>query len=771
MILSVVGLYAANMVTDPSLESYTVGTVKTTDFQLGDWLFTASSGSGGRLEVVSTAQSGSKAIKLSRTSTSGDPAFGNWHTSDHSHQIPVVGGHRYVVRVWAMSPDGATMKFQVASFNDGTTNGGWLGDTIYADNLATQTKWTVYQMTYTAPSNALYAGLAVRVKNANTNLYIDSFSLEDVTAMTGNLYPDPSFDSFIAGNTYTTGSYIGMFNFFSTVAGNGALSVITPGQDGDTAIRLSRLTTSGDTGFGLQTTYIDPRIPVIAGHTYRVSFWARSDVSSDMQWTISSYPVTGSATYTNYTYTPSAAWTQYSGTYTALSDAVLWNIGFRSIAVRSVDIDNMSITDVTPSTLTGTVANSQTGSAISNATVSITPVSGGTTLSTTTNASGVYTFSGLSPADYNLTASASGYVTYSASAITVLGTVTKNVSVTSNADVWNINYSSFTSTTGLNLMNSASLYNSYLRLCTDYADGSSSTGSSAQAWTTNKYATSAGFITEFQFKIVNTTGSTADGFVFAVQNAGSSAYGWASGPSNSVCLRFDTFQNTGEPSNGYMAVYASSTGDLARVDLKSLGINIADGSLHTARIEYGSGFMNVYFDGTLRISKLPINISNYSAVDASGNSYLGFSAGTGGAAETNYIASWKFKSGYQMPAETPVFTPDGGSYATSKNVTVTCETTGAEIHYTTDGSTPTASSPVYSAPVSMSNGTLKAIAFAPGFTSSQIKTATYTLSGSVTNIGDVKSIANNTHVAFSGIVTGAFADGMVFVENENRTCG
>ncbi|MEN6581445.1 MAG: hypothetical protein ABFD54_03275, partial [Armatimonadota bacterium] len=61
--------------------------------------------------------------------------------------------------------------------------------------------------------------------------------------------------------------------------------------------------------------------------------------------------------------------------------------------------------------------------------------------------------------------------------------------------------------------------------------------------------------------------------------------------------------------------------------------------------------------------------------------------------------------------------------------------------------------------------------FAPGFTPSQIKTATYTLSESVTNIGDVKSIANNTHVAFSGIVTGAFADGMVFVENENRTCG
>ncbi len=43
----------------------------------------------------------------------------------------------------------------------------------------------------------------------------------------------------------------------------------------------------------------------------------------------------------------------------------------------------------------------------------------------------------------------------------------------------------------------------------------------------------------------------------------------------------------------------------------------------------------------------------------------------------------------------PVITPGTGSYYDSQTVTMTCESEGATIHYTTDGNTPTASSPVY----------------------------------------------------------------------------
>ncbi|MCE5199573.1 carboxypeptidase regulatory-like domain-containing protein, partial [bacterium] len=435
MALSGVCAYAANLVKDSSLESLTVGTTQTSGWQSGDWAFGLSPESGGSMEVVSDAHTGSKAVKLSRTSTAGDTAFGLWSTTDHYHMIPIVGGHRYVVRVWAKSPDAATLRFQVASFNNDATEAhpdGWIGDTVLYTNLSTQTKWTLYQMTYNAPANALYAGVSVRVINANTNLYIDDFSMEDTNAFAFNLFPDPSFDSFIAGNTYNaTEVFVGMFRFFATVAGNGSMSVITPGHDSDTAVRLTRATTAGDVGFGMQSKYIDPRIPVIGGHSYRVSFWVKSDVSSDMLWTISSYPATGAATHTNYTYTTSTTWAQFSGTYTALSDAALWNIGFRPNTVRSIDIDDVSVVDVTPSVFTGTVTNGLSGQPISGAAVKVSSAT--QTFTTTTDSNGVYTFNGIAAGMWNLSVSSNGYTAWHSASnpseydIALLGTITKDV--------------------------------------------------------------------------------------------------------------------------------------------------------------------------------------------------------------------------------------------------------------------------------------------------------------------------------------------------------
>lgn len=78
-------------------------------------------------------------------------------------------------------------------------------------------------------------------------------------------------------------------------------------------------------------------------------------------------------------------------------------------------------------------------------------------------------------------------------------------------------------------------------------------------------------------------------------------------------------------------------------------------------------------------------------------------------------------------AATPVFSPAGGNYTTLQTVAITCSTSGATIKYTTDGSTPNASSATYTAPISVSvNTTLKAYAFKPGMTDSPVASATYT---------------------------------------------
>jgi glucosylceramidase len=77
---------------------------------------------------------------------------------------------------------------------------------------------------------------------------------------------------------------------------------------------------------------------------------------------------------------------------------------------------------------------------------------------------------------------------------------------------------------------------------------------------------------------------------------------------------------------------------------------------------------------------------------------------------------------------TPAFSPASGTYTATQSVTITDATSGASIYYTTDGSTPTASSTPYSAPISVSaTTTIKAIAAASGYTNSSVATATYTI--------------------------------------------
>lgn len=63
----------------------------------------------------------------------------------------------------------------------------------------------------------------------------------------------------------------------------------------------------------------------------------------------------------------------------------------------------------------------------------------------------------------------------------------------------------------------------------------------------------------------------------------------------------------------------------------------------------------------------------------------------------------------------PVFIPRGATYGEPQEVTITCSTSGATIYYTLDGSIPTASSAVYTSPLTVSaSATIRAFATASG---------------------------------------------------------
>ena len=77
---------------------------------------------------------------------------------------------------------------------------------------------------------------------------------------------------------------------------------------------------------------------------------------------------------------------------------------------------------------------------------------------------------------------------------------------------------------------------------------------------------------------------------------------------------------------------------------------------------------------------------------------------------------------------TPTLTPGTGIYADSVVVTMACATADAQIRYTTNGTEPTATSTLYTAPITLTaNTTLKAKAFKANWTTSEMVTATYTI--------------------------------------------
>jgi hypothetical protein len=113
-------------------------------------------------------------------------------------------------------------------------------------------------------------------------------------------------------------------------------------------------------------------------------------------------------------------------------------------------------------------------------------------------------------------------------------------------------------------------------------------------------------------------------------------------------------------------------------------------------------------------------------------------------------------------AATPSFSPSGGTYTASQMVTISDTTTGANIYYTTDGTTPSASSTLYTGPVTVSQTeTLSAVAVASGFNNSGVAVAQYTIAQTV--LAPTFSVATGNYTAPQTVtITDATAGATIF---------
>ena len=210
-----------------------------------------------------------------------------------------------------------------------------------------------------------------------------------------------------------------------------------------------------------------------------------------------------------------------------------------------------------------------------------------------------------------------------------------------------------------------------------------------------------------------------------------------------VTFTFNT--DAGLTALGITKPAASAGTSLSTTDpytISGVSFSVTNGSGTATRVWNASGNTDLrIYNGSSLTFTAPSNITS---IVLSGTTVNGFTCGevgsfsagtwTGNAASVTLTATATEKINTitvtytsATTVSTPTFSPAGGTFATTQNVTINCSTDGASIYYTTDGTDPSTSSSLYSSAISVSSTTtIKAIATKSGMTNSDIASATYT---------------------------------------------
>jgi len=256
------------------------------------------------------------------------------------------------------------------------------------------------------------------------------------------------------------------------------------------------------------------------------------------------------------------------------------------------------------------------------------------------------------------------------------------------------------------------------------------------------------FTSDFSMQLTNPQG--ADGVTFTIQGVGPTALGCSGGglgygpdaPTNpdpcsgtpiaqSVAIKFDFYSNAGEGTDSTGLYQNGASPTMPATDMTSSGVNLLSNDAMSIHLTYdGTTLAMTVTDGVVNKTFSTSWTVNIPSIVGGNSAYVGFTGGTGGATSSQKILTWTFTSagGSTQTAATPGILPVAGTYTLPVSVTLSDTTTGAAIHYTTDGSTPTASSAVYGNPIALTGPTtVKAIAVANGFTNSAVASNAYAI--------------------------------------------
>ncbi|MFN3191759.1 MAG: tandem-95 repeat protein [Aureliella sp.] len=216
-----------------------------------------------------------------------------------------------------------------------------------------------------------------------------------------------------------------------------------------------------------------------------------------------------------------------------------------------------------------------------------------------------------------------------------------------------ISYPDFSDSTGLTLLDDAAIANGNTLRLTPAA--SSMEGA---AWHTDKQFVSVDWETSFDFNLNENTGNFggSDGFTFVIQNhaptylaGGGGTLGYDALP-NSLVVEFDTYLNAdvNDPSESHISIHTNGTGPNSWDESLSIGSFdtpslMDDATTHSVKIQYVSGQLQVFYDGSLSpVITADVDLNELLDLDA-GKAWVGFTAAAGGGVQNHDILNWEYR--------------------------------------------------------------------------------------------------------------------------------